>query len=215
MKKTIFIAEVAVFSALVFVATIVIAIPSVSTSGYVNFGDVVIFVASAFLGPWGGLIAGGVGSMLADLMYSPVWMPVTLIVKGLEGLIAGVLFKVLSGLLKNKKVGLPVSIVVAFLVGAVEMIVGYYIGGAIILGISSGDWTVAFTSSALDIPGNCLQGGVSVLVGGAIALLLSKIPYTKKIMDKNLVVFKRAQVEVDNENACAENADVDNIDLTE
>ena len=36
MKKTIFVAEVAVFSALVFVATIVIAIPSVSTSGYVN-----------------------------------------------------------------------------------------------------------------------------------------------------------------------------------
>ena len=48
MKKTIFVAEVAVFSALVFVATIVIAIPSVSTSGYVNFGDTVIFVASAF-----------------------------------------------------------------------------------------------------------------------------------------------------------------------
>ena len=62
MKKTIFVAEVAVFSALVFVATIVIAIPSVSTSGYVNFGDTVIFIASAFLGPLGGFIAGGVGS---------------------------------------------------------------------------------------------------------------------------------------------------------
>ena len=114
MKKTIFVAEVAVFSALVFVATIVIAIPSVSTSGYVNFGDTVIFIASAFLGPLGGFIAGGVGSMLADLMYSPVWMPVTFIVKGLEGLVAGVLFKVLSALIKNKKIALPVALSTAF-----------------------------------------------------------------------------------------------------
>ena len=210
MKKTIFVAEVAVFSALVFVATIVIAIPSVSTSGYVNFGDTVIFIASAFLGPLGGFVAGGVGSMLADLMYSPVWMPVTFIVKGLEGLVAGVLFKVLSSLIKNKKIALPVALSTAFLVGAVEMIVGYYLGGAIILGASSGDWAVAFTSSAVDIPGNCLQGGVSVLVGGAISLLLCKIPYTKNVMDKNLSVFKKTKLE--NENVCDSDADVSEDD---
>ena len=211
MKKTLFVAEVAVFSALVFVATIVVAIPSVSTSGYINFGDVVIFISSAFLGPFGGFVAGGVGSMLADLMYSPVWMPVTFIVKGLEGVIAGVVFVLLKNAFKTKKFGLPVATALAFVLSAVEMVVGYYIGGAIILGLSSGDWSVAFTSSALDIPGNCLQGGVSVLVGGAITLLLCKIPYTKNLMEKNLSVFKKRA----NKSACEDVADAESENLTE
>lgn len=191
MKKTVFVAEVAVFSALVFVATIVVAIPSVSTSGYVNFGDTVIFVSAVFLGPLGGFISGGVGSMLADLVYSPAWMPVTFIVKGLEGLIAGLLFKLLKAVIKNEKISLPLSVVVAFIVSAIEMVVGYYVGGGIILGLSTGDFGVAFVSSAADIPGNCLQGGVSVLVGTAISLALAKIPYTKRIMEKNQAVFKK------------------------
>lgn len=190
MKKTVFVAEVAVFSALVFVATVVVAIPSVSTSGYVNFGDTVIFVSAVFLGPLGGFISGGVGSMLADLLYSPVWMPVTFIVKGLEGLIAGLIFRALSTD-KNKKASLTVSVVIAFIVAVVEMVVGYYVGGGIILGLSGGDFDVAFASSAVDIPGNCMQGGISVLVGTAISLALAKIPYTKRVMEKNQAVFKK------------------------
>lgn len=218
MKKTVFVAEVAVFAALVFVATIVIAIPSAATSGYVNFGDTVIFIAAAFLGPIGGLVAGGIGSMFADLVYSPAWMPVTLIVKGLEGLIAGLIFKAISSRLKDKKYALPLALVVGFVVAAVEMVVGYYIGGAIILGISTGDFKVAFASSAVDIPGNCLQGGVSVLVGTVISLALAKIPYTKRIMDKNSAVFTKRKAEAvlpANDEIAAEDVATDSeIDVT-
>ena len=59
-----YVAYLAVFTALTFVATVAITIPMVSTSGgYINFGDTIIFVASAILGPIGGLVAGGIGSV--------------------------------------------------------------------------------------------------------------------------------------------------------
>ena len=48
-----------------------------------------IFLAAAFFGPVPGLIAGGIGSFLADLITYPVTMWFTLVIKGIEGLIAG------------------------------------------------------------------------------------------------------------------------------
>ena len=55
-------------TALVAVATYLIRIPMPATEGYVNVGDAVI-VAVSLLWRWrAGIVAGGVGSAMADLL---------------------------------------------------------------------------------------------------------------------------------------------------
>src|SRR5574344_1841529 len=92
-NKTLKIATIGMLSALTFVATIVIHIPMPSTQGYVNIGDTVIFVSAALLGGVPAMIAGALGSALADLIYAPEWTLFTILIKGLEGLICGLLIK--------------------------------------------------------------------------------------------------------------------------
>ena len=179
-----YIAYLAVFAALTFVATIAITIPMASTSGgYINFGDTVIFVASALLGPLGGAVVGALGSVIADLIFAPAYALITLVVKGLEGFISGLIIKALVNLLKEKKYKYYLSFIVGFIVGGLEMVLGYYIGGGILLGITGGDFTVGFATSLLDVPSNFIQFGVSVGVGFAIAIGLIQIPYVRNIRD--------------------------------
>ena len=183
-EKIRYLAYLAVFSALTFVATIAITIPMASASGgYVNFGDTIIFVASALLGPIGGMTVGAIGSVIADLIFAPEYALITLIVKGLEGLIAGGLIKFLVNLLKEKKYVYYVAFMVGFIVAGLEMVLGYYVGGGILLGIMGGDFKVGFTTSLLDVPSNFIQFGVSVGVGYVISIGLIHVPYIKKIRD--------------------------------
>ena len=87
-----YIVYIAVFTALVFVATIAIAIPMPTGVGaYINFGDIVIFLSSALLGPIGGAISGALGAGFADLVYAPIFVPLTIIVKGIEGFLTGLI----------------------------------------------------------------------------------------------------------------------------
>lgn len=193
-KKTIrYVAYLAVFTALTFVATILITIPMVSLSGgYINFGDTIIFVASAILGPIGGLVSGALGSMIADLIYAPAYALITLIVKGLEGFIAGLTIQFIKKLSAQKKWSDYVAFIVGFIVGGLEMVLGYYVGGGIVLGIMEESMQVGFEVSLLDIPSNFIQFGVSVGVGYAISIGLIQIPYIRGIRD-NFAVKKRIE----------------------
>lgn len=88
-NKPILIAQIAVFSALVFVATTIIKIPIPATGGYFNIGEGIIFAAALLFGPLVGGIAGGVGAALADVIAFPIFAPATLIIKFFEGAITG------------------------------------------------------------------------------------------------------------------------------
>ena len=57
--------------ALVTVATMIIRIPT--GEGYVNFGDIFIFIIAALIGKRTAVIAGGVGSAIADLIGYPAF----------------------------------------------------------------------------------------------------------------------------------------------
>ena len=63
------IAMLALFTALIAVATAVISIPG--PIGYTNFGDTFIYIGAALFGPVFGMITGGLGSMTADLFLAP------------------------------------------------------------------------------------------------------------------------------------------------
>lgn len=86
----------ALMAALVYVATSIIQIPS-PVNGYVNLGDCFVLLSGWLLGPWYGAAAAGIGSMLVDLLSGyGHYVPGTLIIKGLDALVAALIFRALG-----------------------------------------------------------------------------------------------------------------------
>jgi len=78
-------------AALIAVATLFIQIPIPMDKGYCNLGDGLILAAGALLGPWTAAAAAA-GSALADLVLGyALYAPATAVIKGLMGMMAGVL----------------------------------------------------------------------------------------------------------------------------
>lgn len=89
---------VAIFAAVVFVFTIVVAISIPATGGYWNIGETGVYLAALIGGPIVGALAGGLGSALADLYLGyPIYAPGTLIIKAIEGFVVGYLYLALLG----------------------------------------------------------------------------------------------------------------------
>ena len=87
-----FIVLCSLFTALVFVATAVFPVYIPATHGYFNLGETMVYATALTFGPIVGAVAGGVGSMLADIALGyPFYAPGTLIIKGAEGFIVGLL----------------------------------------------------------------------------------------------------------------------------
>jgi len=87
-------AATAVFTALVCVATIVFSIYVPATEGFFNIGESMVFLSAILFGPFVGAFAGGVGSMLADLLLGfPHYAPATLMIKACEGAVVGLIKK--------------------------------------------------------------------------------------------------------------------------
>lgn len=89
----------AIFCALIFVATAFIKVPV--AIGYFNLGDAFLLISAVCCGPFGGAIGGMIGCALADVIGGyAVYAPFTLVVKGVEGLICGLLFLMIK---RNEK----------------------------------------------------------------------------------------------------------------
>jgi uncharacterized membrane protein len=122
-----------VFTALVCVATISFTVYVPSTRGYFNIGETMVYTAALLFGPLVGAFAGGVGSMLADLVLGYYYYaPATLLVKGLEGFIVGLLSQKGKTLFKNytKREWRIFTSEIGVLVGMLVGIIGflYYSG---------------------------------------------------------------------------------------
>ena len=154
-KTVVQISLMAVMSALVIVGTMVVQIPN-GMGGYFNVGEVMIFVAALTFNPLIGGVAGGLGSSLADLFLGyPVFALPTLIIKGLEGLIAG--------FISNKKN--HYRDILAVLIAGSEMVIGYFLIEIYLWG---------FAGALLEIPGNITQITLGGVIGIPIALILRK-----------------------------------------
>ena len=152
-----FIAVVAVMIAVTTVFTMVIRVPVPATNGYVNLSDVAIYFTAFTFGPWVGLIAGGVGAALADLLggYAQFAL-LTLLAHGLEGFVAGWLGRDRHFL----------GMVIAWLAGAVVMCTLYLLGEGLVLT----GWGPAFT----ELPFNAFQNLVGAVVGIPLVLGVRK-----------------------------------------
>ena len=83
-------ARIALLIALVAVATLVLRIPMPATEGYINVGDAIIVAVALLFGGFAAGLAGGLGSALADGLGGYAhWVPFTLLIKGIEGLLIG------------------------------------------------------------------------------------------------------------------------------
>ncbi len=77
-------------------ATVLTMFPHFATpTGYVHFGDSIIYIASAFLGPIPGALVGSIGHSLSDIFSGyPIYAPATFIIKGIMGFVIGkILYK--------------------------------------------------------------------------------------------------------------------------
>lgn len=82
----------AISTALVCAATMFFTVYVPATRGFFNIGESMVFLSAILFGPFVGAFAGGVGSMLADLLLGyPHYAPATLLIKACEGFIVGLL----------------------------------------------------------------------------------------------------------------------------
>jgi uncharacterized membrane protein len=85
-------AVTAISTAFVCVATMIFSVYVPSTEGFFNIGESMVFLSALLFGPYVGAFAGGVGSMLADLLLGyPFYAPATLVIKACEGYVVGFL----------------------------------------------------------------------------------------------------------------------------
>ncbi len=173
-----------VMIALVFLTTMFTRIPGPIPPGYINFGDAVIIVTAVLLGKNSGFIAGAFGSALADIAAPGgiIFAPVTFIIKGLEGYLAG---KIISDKqkevresgeirgqkeLKELKRKYELKKVFAIIVGTAVMVIGYFIAELTILRLF--DPTFGYAAAIAELPFNLIQGGVSAVLGYLLSTLL-------------------------------------------
>ncbi len=138
----------AILAATVTLATM-LHVPLPGLRIYFNLGEGVIYIIALLLGARFGGLCGGVGAALADMLLGyPLWAPLTLVIKGLEGYIVGRLA--------------PRGRIMAIAAGAAVMIAGYTTSAGILYG-----WKVAPVELMTDIA----QTGI----GAAFALIMLPI----------------------------------------
>ena len=154
----------AIMAALVTVSTYMVQIPVPATGGYINIGDAMVFISALLFGPIVGGFAGGVGSALADLWGGYlVFVPITLVVKGLEGTV--------PGLIRNGKNG--GRDVLAVIIGGIIMVVGYFVAETSLL------QRTVFDALA-ETPGNAFQVAVGALVSIPVTLVMRRYTQARR-----------------------------------
>lgn len=153
----------ALFAALACTATMSIRIPTPGTGGYIHPGDAIVILSGIVLGPVWGLLAGGIGSALADLLGGYfIYVPITFVIKGLIAFTAGLIYQKIG---KTKK-----SRYTAVILGGISDIIfvagGYFLCEAVMYG----------TAAAASIPANIIQGTSGLILAVVLYPVLIAIP---------------------------------------
>lgn len=151
----------ALCTALVCISTMVIQIPI--PLGYMHMGNTCIFLTAAMFGPTTGLLAGGIGSAMADLLTGYTqWVLPTLLIKSMMGLVIGYLA---WGSEKKMRMNAPRTML-ATVAGITVMVFGYTIAGAVMNG--------SIHTGLLQVPGLTLEGVLGAAAFYALGIVLEK-----------------------------------------
>ena len=155
---TFYVVLIALFSALVCVLTIFVQIPW--GKGYINFGDTLIFLAASLLGPVGGMIAGAIGSSLADLFSGfATYAPFTFVVKGGEGFLCSILYTYVF-----RKQRPMLRRLFSMLIAGAWMIIGYFLTDLMLYG---------WEASLFNFVSGPIQAGASLVVA---LIVMPRVP---------------------------------------
>ena len=164
---TITVTVTAVMVAFVFVVTYFLSVPIPGLGGQAVFdaGDIAIFISSLTFGPIVGGISGGVGSALSDAAYGSYYAPFTLVVKGLEGFLAGYFA---SRWVKRGEL-------FGWFFGSLAMVLGYFLTNWVFIGLVFGASSDAAKAAGLtyafgELPFDVIQ----VVAGGIIGIPIAR-----------------------------------------
>jgi len=160
----------AMFAALICVATLLIQVPA-PNGGFLNFGDCFILIACWILGPVYGFAAGGIGSMIADLITYPVYAPGTFVIKGLIAVAASLVAH--AFIKKNEKLWL-VGHITGAVAGECVMIAGYFMYDAVFM-------RLGFAGAWVNMPFNLLQAGFGAVLGVILIQVIAVTGVLKKL----------------------------------
>ena len=133
-----------------------LSLPLPSGYGYINLGDGGVFLCALLLPGGLGALAAGVGAALADLILGwAVYAPVTLLVKGLTALLAGLALR------RAGKAALPLSLLCCLLIP-----LGYFLYETILL--------TAPVAAANVLP-NALQAAIGATLGTLVGRQLKAL----------------------------------------
>lgn len=178
----------ALLAAMTCIATMIIKIPT-PTFGYIHLGDGFVLLCGLILGPWGGALAAGIGSMFSDIFSGYAsWALPTLIIKALTGGIAGLLFHHLKRIFSKGK-GRYIALLIGGTVGETIMVLGYFLYEAGLAAFGSGSLSstaiaAGIASSATGIPFNIVQGVVGILISILLLPALLKISDIREWIEK-------------------------------
>jgi uncharacterized membrane protein len=134
--------------------------PFSPTKGYFNLGDSMVFFSALAFGCRAGAICGGVGSAAADVLLGfGIFAPVTLVAKGGEGFVAGVISR--SG--KGKQW----AVVLGIAAGGALMITTYFFAEWLFL-------DVGFGKALAEIPINIGQVAFGGTIGAGLTHMIRK-----------------------------------------
>lgn len=147
-----FLTVTAIFIALtyLFTAFINVRLPIAANGGLIHLGNVPLFIGAIIFGKKTGMIAGGIGMGLFDLLSGwTLWAPFTLVIVGLMGYVVG-------KMTEKEEHQKFIWYVAAIAAACVIKVVGYYIAEIIIYG--------NFIAPVASIPGNLVQIGVAAVI---------------------------------------------------
>ncbi|MGF0031441.1 ECF transporter S component [Bariatricus sp. SGI.154] len=163
----------ALFAALACVATMSIRIPTPGTGGYIHPGDAVVILAGIILGPAYGLLAGGVGSAMADLLGGYfVYVPITFVIKGLVALVSGLVFQKVGKDSRTRYMAVVLG-------GVIDII--FVAGGYFIC-----EFPMYGSGAAASIPANIIQGISGLIIACVLYPILIAIPDVRQAAYKKV-----------------------------
>lgn len=141
--------------------------PITTPAGRIYWVDGMVLIAAYLMDPLSAFIAGGVGTLLYDLLMSPAMMIPSLFIHGLQGAVVSAL---LHFVLPKKREALWA--LVASLAGAVIVVGGYFLYRTVIYGVAT---------AVASIPRNLIQEGIGI----TIAMVLCYATTLKRQLAKN------------------------------
>lgn len=148
------------FMALIFAVTRFIQIPI--PLGYFNCGNAVILCACILLPPAHGILAGSLGSALADLLSFPIYTVPTLLIKALMPMVYYMICGKVAGFKKRLFAAAIATLIPLF---------GYTLTGMLIAG--------SVYAGFAQFPGLCLEYGANLIL---IAIFQGSVLNLRKIL---------------------------------